>query len=381
MRRICTFIVVFVMVVCGVVSARQKAKEGDCYKTYLIQPGNVALKVIIFKSPLSPRDIATVIDAERIKYKDSGYTLKNEPGLRDPTNRLNCAGYVMSYLLPNVFRDGKVDVDDFDKKILKPFFDGPLSIIRASAGDVVVYRTTEGRIGHVALVTGTGLKAYIRSKDNNERPYFGTVPRVYGFDPLTSAHQGGVEIWRRKVNFTLQPVYSGDCDTGGDIAGYTLGPDDYKLVDVIPDPEHKTEERPGNTTFESYSFFRSLFRYKYQRWDRSQDGLNTKIMVADMAEEYKFQEPPPVIKVRTEYLLTITGTAIARVGPASFGCAARYAGADGVSDNGGNPKRTIIYRVFVPDSLSPTFDIVAIANCAGTVTVYRYCKGGKCPSK
>jgi hypothetical protein len=181
----------------------------NCTKTYVIQPSGQEIVASIKLTELSSAAIADLRKREDEKYGGYPYT-----PVGAETRKQNCAGLVFQTLFPGVVQQGNVEPDGFFRKLVQRY---GVKVTSRKKGDVVVYRASDGVVKHVAIVESAVDLTKILTKDGNERPYVGSLPReIFADDPLINLHagQGGrVEFWRiDRSKLRIEEVSSGECD-------------------------------------------------------------------------------------------------------------------------------------------------------------------------
>ena len=176
-------------------TAKPGAKR-DCTTIYAVVPTFQKLQANVKLTELSAMEKADLLGKETRKYQGHPYT-----PIGPMTRKQNCAGYVMKRLFGSQMIEANVDPDAFYRKVVVKFGSQRDSRLTARAGDVVVYRTADGVVKHVAIVESAVGRLTILSKDGNERLYRATFPLPplsYTEDPLINAHADGgtVEFWR-----------------------------------------------------------------------------------------------------------------------------------------------------------------------------------------
>jgi hypothetical protein len=168
-------------------------------------PSGARIEAKVFRTRLSRKRRERVLEREKDKYEGEG---SYRPITERPSNDENCAGLVMRRLFG--IGKGNIDPHDLLKQVLRPF-GRKVARGAAGAGDVVVYRSG-ATAKHVAIVESGGVRVRITSKDQLERAYRATLPRVFRTtDPLIQAH-GEYEIWRLDPGAVqVVEVTEGDC--------------------------------------------------------------------------------------------------------------------------------------------------------------------------
>ena len=190
-------------------TAKPGAKR-ECTTIYAVVPSFQKLQANVKLTELSTKEQADLLAKEKTKYDGHPYT-----PVGPMTRKQNCAGYVMRQLFGSQMVEANVDPDAFYRKVVAKFGSKRFSRTFAHPGDVVVYRTPDGQVKHVAIVASTRGRLKILSKDGNERLYRATfpLPGLGTFDPLIQAHADGgtVEFWGVDTSKVKLSVATTDC--------------------------------------------------------------------------------------------------------------------------------------------------------------------------
>jgi hypothetical protein len=184
----------------------------ECTTIYAVVPTFQKLQANLKLTELSAKEQADLLAKETAKYKGHPYT-----PIGPMTREQNCAGYVLKRLFGAQMVEANVEPDGFYRKVVVKFGSERASRFTAEAGDVVVYRTADGTVKHVAIVESRTLaRIRILTKDGNERLYratFPVTPLSLTEDPLVNAHaEGGtVEFWHVDTSKVKLSVATTDC--------------------------------------------------------------------------------------------------------------------------------------------------------------------------
>lgn len=194
--------------------AGSKARPGakrECTTIYAVVPTFQKLQANVKLTELSAMEKADLLGKETRKYEGHPYT-----PIGPMTRKQNCAGYVVERLFGSQMVEANVEPDAFYRKVVVKFGSQRDSRLSARAGDVVVYRTGNGVVKHVAIVESNLDRLTILSKDGNERLYRAKfpLPGLSSFDPLVQAHadDGTVEFWHVDTSKVKLSVGSSNCD-------------------------------------------------------------------------------------------------------------------------------------------------------------------------